>query len=427
MKAIRLRTMSAMTAAGLLTLACGGSSTTGGSTPQAGCTSLNATGAVPGEPMAASETTLDSAAGVERPATAADGEIVIGAAAPTTGDQQAIGVDEENGTELAILEANKAGGVTIAGKTYTFKVVRKDDQHDGQLAVTVAQQLKDAGAVAVVGHLNSGASIPASKIYNDAKIVQISPSATNPTLTHQGFKYVFRVVGQDVAQGKADADFLIKTLGCKKIGIVDDKTAYGQGLADYVNDAVSSAGGTVVGREHTTDKDTDFTAQLTSLKGKNPDAIFFGGIYPQAGPMAAQMKKLGLKIPLMGGDGIHSGKFIELAGDAKDGNFATDAGPDNAKNPAFADFNTKYKAQFKQDVVQYAPEAYDAANIIINAIKKAGSLDRDKIRDAVAATKDYKGVTQSYTFDSNGDILAAIFSVYKTQNGSWTYLKQVVG
>jgi len=412
--------------AGLATLsillaACGATSTgsSGG-----GCTNLNAlrTG---GGTAATTNRQPVAAQVVNRLPSAAGAVIKIGSIGPLTGDQQAIGVDEKNGVALAVAEAN-AAGFTAGGKAYTLQVDGKDDQHDPQLAVTGAQQLVDDKVVAVVGHLNSGASIPASAIYHDHGITQISPSATNPKLTHQGFNNVFRVVGQDISQGKADADFMVKTLGCKKVGIVDDKTAYGQGLADYVNTGVTADGATVVGREHTTDKDTDFTAQLTSLKGKSPDIIFFGGIYPQGGPMAAQIKKLGMtNVPLVGGDGIHSGKFLDLAGDNKDGNYASDAGPDNTLIAGFADFNTRYKAMFGQDVVQYAPEAYDAANIIINAIKTAGGPDTAKIRDAVAATKDYKGVVQTYTFDSNGDILNAVWTLYKSVGGKWKALKTV--
>jgi branched-chain amino acid transport system substrate-binding protein len=415
--------------AGLATLsillaACGATST---GPAAAGCTNLNALRTGGGSAGSAAVTSRQPVAAqvVNRLPNAAGTVIKIGSIGPLTGDQQAIGVDEKNGVQLAVNEAN-AAGFTAGGKSYTLQVDAKDDQHDPQLAVTGAQQLVDDKVVAVVGHLNSGASIPASAIYHDHGLTQISPSATNPKLTHQGFNNVFRVVGQDISQGKADADFMVKTLGCKKVGIVDDKTAYGQGLADYVNNGVTADGATVVGREHTTDKDTDFTAQLTSLKGKSPDIIFFGGIYPQGGPMAAQIKTLGMtNVPLVGGDGIHSSKFLDLAGDNKDGNYASDAGPDNTLIAGFADFNSRYKAAFGQDVVQYAPEAYDAANIIINAIKTAGGPDTAKIRDAVAATKDYKGVVQTYTFDANGDILNAVWTLYKSVSGKWKALKTV--
>jgi branched-chain amino acid transport system substrate-binding protein len=407
----------------LLTLTGCGAATSGPGATNAGCTSLNSTGAAP-----ASSSTLANAASFQHllPVTAGSATVKIGLAAPLTGDQQAIGVDEQNGAQLAVDEANAKGVTGPDGTKYTFKLDPKDDQHNANQAKVVAQQLVDDGVVAVVGHLNSGASIPASEIYHTNGVAQVSPSATNPKLTHQGFTNVFRVVGQDGAQGKDDADWLVKTLGCKNIGIIDDKTAYGQGLADFVNDSVKSAGGNVVGREHGTDKDTDFNAQITSLKGKSPapDAIFFGGIYPQAGPIADQMKKQGLSIPLMGGDGIHSSKFLDLAGDAKNGNFATDAGPDNTLIPGFTDFNARYKAKYNQDVVQYAPEAYDAANIIINSIATAGT-DKAAIVKAIAATKDYKGITQTYTFDSNGDILNAVFTVYKVVDGKWKALKTV--
>jgi branched-chain amino acid transport system substrate-binding protein len=350
----------------------------------------------------------------------------IGSVAPLTGAEQAVGVDEKNGVDLCISQINDAGGIKADnGTTYKLTLDAKDDQADAQLAVTAAQQLVDDGVVAVVGHLNSGATIPASKIYNDNTVTMISPSATNNKVTHQGFKYAFRVVGEDSAQGKADADYMVKVLGFKKIGIMDDSTAYGKGLADFVEQNVTADGGTVVGHEHTTKDDRVFTSQLTSLKGKSPDAIFVGSLYEVAGPASKQMGSLGLNVPLVGGDGIHSGQYFVNGGRA-DGDYASDAGPDNASIPAFQDFNTKYKAKFGQDVVQYAVESYDACNIIAKAIKTAGK-DKAKIRDAVAATSGFKGIAQTYTFDPNGDILNAVFSLYKGQGGKWTFVKTVTG
>lgn len=424
MRMFPLRSLAVIGAACLFGFACGPTSGGGGTTAAKGCTKLSGLDAT--SQLVAARTPEADASSAPGMPVAADGTIKIGSVAPLTGDQQAIGVDEKNGVLLAADEVNKAGGLKVGDKTYTVDVVAKDDQHDPQLAVTVAQQLVDAGVVAVVGHLNSGATIPASKIYNDNKITMISPSATNPKVTDNGYKYVFRVVGRDDQQGPFAADYAIKTLGCKNIGIVDDKTAYGQGLADEFEKQVKVDGGTVVGHEHTTDKDTDFSAQLTSLKGKNPDLIYFGGIYPQGGPMAAQMKKLNITVPLMGGDGIHSGKFIELAGDGGNGSFATDAGPENSQLSGFGDFQTKYKAKFNQDVVQYAPEAYDAAKIIFAGITAGGSVtDRAKIRDSVAATKDFKGVVQTYTYDSKGDILKPYFTMYKVQGGKFVALKSL--
>jgi len=350
----------------------------------------------------------------------------IGSVAPLTGAEQAVGVDEKNGVDLCISQSNDAGGIKSSdGNTYMLSLDAKDDQADPQLAVTAAQGLVDDGVVAVVGHLNSGATIPASKIYNDNGITMISPSATNVKVTHQGFKDAFRVVGEDSAQGKADADYLVKELGFKRVGIMDDSTAYGQGLANFVEQDAAADGATVVGHEHTTNADRTFTSQLTTLKGKNPDVIFVGSLYEVAGPASKQMGQLGMNIPLAGGDGIHSGQFFVNGGRA-DGDIASDAGPDNSAIPAFQDFNSKFKAKFGSDVVQYAVESYDACKIIVNAIKTAGG-DKAKIRDAVAATKEYQGIAQKYTFDANGDILNAVFSIYKAQGGKWVFIKTVSG
>ena len=347
----------------------------------------------------------------------------LGSVAPLTGSEQAVGVDEKNGVDLCISEWNGKGGIKgDDGNTYMLSLDAKDDQADPQQAKTAAQQLVDDGVVGVVGHLNSGATIPASQVYNDNGITMISPSATNDKVTSQGFKYAFRVVGRDAAQGKADADFMVKELGKKNVGIMDDQTAYGQGLANHVEQDVTADGGTVVGHEHTTNKDTVFTTQLTNLKAKKPDIIFIGSLYEVAGPAAKQLSSIDPGVPVMGGDGIHSKNFIDLGG--RTGDYASDAGPDNASLSAFKDFNSRYKAKFNQDVVQYATQSYDACNIFANAIKKGGS-DKSKIRDAVAATTDFQGIGQKYTFDSNGDIKNAVFSLYKVDNGAFTFLKTV--
>lgn len=349
----------------------------------------------------------------------------IGSVAPLTGAEQAVGVDEKNGVDLCISEWNAKGGVKgNDGNTYNLALDSADDQADPQQAKTAAQKMIDDGVVAVVGHLNSGATIPASQVYNDNGTTMVSPSATNDKVTSQGFKFAFRVVGRDAAQGQADADFMVKELGKKKVGILDDQTAYGQGLANHVEADVVADGGTVVGHEHSTNKDTVFTTQLTNLKAKSPDIIFIGSLYEVAGPAAKQLTTIAAGVPVMGGDGIHSKNFIQLGG--RDGDYASDAGPDNASLAAFKDFNARYKAKFNQDVVQYATQSYDACNIIANAIKSGGS-DKAKIRDAVAATSGFQGVGQKYTFDSNGDIKGAVFSLYKVAGGAFTFLKTVQG
>jgi len=210
--------------------------------------------------------------------------VKIGVAAPLTGPQAHIGTDIKNGVQLAVDDAN-AAGLTIDGKKIKLQLVAEDDEANPTKAATVAQKLVDAKVVAVVGHFNSGASIPASKVYSDAGIPQISPSSTNPKYTQQGFKTTFRVVANDDQQGPVGGKFALEKLKAKNIAVIDDATAYGQGLADTFEATVKAGGAKVAAREHTTDKDTDFKAILTKIKGKKPDLIFFGGIDPQAGPM----------------------------------------------------------------------------------------------------------------------------------------------
>ncbi|MEK7834932.1 MAG: branched-chain amino acid ABC transporter substrate-binding protein, partial [Pseudomonadota bacterium] len=248
--------------------------------------------------------------------------VKIGLGAPITGPQAHIGIDIRNGTQLGVDDVN-AAGLTIDGKKIKLELVAEDDEANPTKATTVAQKLVDSKVVAVVGHFNSGASIPASKIYSDAGIPQISPSSTNPKYTQQGFKTTFRVVANDDQQGPVGAKFALQKLKPKTIAIIDDSTAYGQGIADTFEATAKAGGAKIVAREHTTDKDTDFKAILTKIKGRKPELVFFGGIDPQAGPMAKQMTELGIKAKFMGGDGIQTQNFIKLAGNAAEGAMAS--------------------------------------------------------------------------------------------------------
>ena len=251
--------------------------------------------------------------------------IKIGHVAPLTGNIAHMGKDNENGARLAVEEIN-AKGVTIEGKKLRIELVGEDDQADPKTGTVVAQKLVDAKVNGVVGHLNSGTTIPASKIYADAGIPQISPSATNPTYTQQGFKTAMRVMANDIQQGKVLGEFAVKKLGAKTVAIIDDRTAYGQGLADEVEKAAKADGARIVAREFTKNDATDFKAILTKIKGKKPDAVFYGGMDAQAGPMAKQMKQLGIKAKFMSGDGACTPEFMKLAGDAAEGFYCTQAG-----------------------------------------------------------------------------------------------------
>src|SRR5262245_26838920 len=230
--------------------------------------------------------------------------VKIGQVAPLTGPQAHLGKDNDNGARLAIEELN-AKGVTIGGAKVKFELVSEDDQADPKTGTIVATKLVDNRVAGVIGHLNSGTSIPASKIYSDAGIPQISPSATAVKYTANGYKTTFRLMANDAQQGKVLGEYAVK-LGAKNVAVIDDRTAYGQGLADEFEKAAKAAGATIVGREYTSDRSTDFRAILTNVKARQPDLVFYGGMDSQAGPMAAQMKSLAIKARLLGGDGAQS-------------------------------------------------------------------------------------------------------------------------
>ncbi len=350
--------------------------------------------------------------------------IKIGHVGPTSGQIAHLGKDNENGAKLAVEEAN-AKGIMVDGKKAKFELLTEDDAADGKQATQVAQKLMDAKVVGVVGHLNSGTSIPASAIYNQAGVAQISPSATNPKLTNQGFKGVFRMVANDVAQGTAIGNYAAAKLG-KKIAIIDDKTAYGVGLADETEKAVKAAGGAVVIREAlANEKEQDFKGVLTKVKAKNPDVIMFGGMDAQAGPMLKQMKALGIKAKFISGDGAQSAELIKLGGDAAEGSYATTAGLPKEKMPQGAAFYDKFKAKFNADVQVYAPFTYDATNVLIAAIQKAGT-DPAKIIDAIKATS-MDGVTGKIAFDDKGDIKDGAVTVFQVKGGKWETVEIVGG
>jgi branched-chain amino acid transport system substrate-binding protein len=349
--------------------------------------------------------------------------VKIGAASPLTGSQAHIGIDIRNGVQLAIDDAN-AANIEIGGKKVKFEMVAEDDEANPTKATTVAQKLADAKVAAVVGHFNSGASIPASKIYSDAGIPQISPSSTNPKYTQQGFKTTFRVVAHDDQQGPTLARFAAKTLQVKSVAVIDDSTAYGQGLADAFENTIKGQDVKIVAREHTTDKDTDFKAILTKIKGKKPDLIMFGGIDPQAAPMIKQMKELGIKARFIGGDGMQTPNFIKLAGDASDGAMASIPGLPKDQMPGGKAFLEKYKAKFNQEVELFAPMGYDAVMVFIDAMKRAGSPDPAKFLPEVGKTN-YQGVIGPIAFDDKGDLKNGPITIYVVKGGKWEPLETV--
>jgi len=355
------------------------------------------------------------ACGKEAPKTGAQGgaEVKIGHVGPLTGGIAHLGKDNENGARLAVEEANKAG-VKIGGKDVKFTLLAEDDQADPKVGTTVAQKLVDAKAVGVVGHLNSGTSIPASPIYNQAGVPVISGSATNPKLTEQGFKNQFRVVGRDDQQGPAIASYLASEKKPKLVAVIDDATAYGEGIANEVEKTLRGAKIKVLPREKGTDKTTDWKAILTKLRGQNPDAVFYGGMDATGGPLLKQGRELGMKAVFSFGDGACTDKMKELAGEAAEGLLCSQAGiPPQAASKAFLD---AYKKRFNMDPILYAPFTYDAANLLIEAMKKAGSSD-PKVYLPELQKINFTGATGNIQFDDKGDRKDAEMTIFTMKGG----------
>ncbi len=350
---------------------------------------------------------------------AQDMVVKIGHVGPTSGAIAHLGKDNENGARMAIEELN-AKGVMIGGKKAKFELLPEDDAGDPKQGTAVAQKLVDSKVNGVVGHLNSGTTIPASKLYFDAGIPQISPSATNPKYTRQGYKTVFRMVADDTQLGGTLGKYAVTTLKAKTVAIIDDRTAYGQGVAEEFEKGVKAAGGKSVGRQFTNDKATDFTAILTAIKATKPDVVFFGGMDAVAGPMLRQMKQLGITAKFMGGDGICSGELPKLAaGTMGDGQVvcAEAGGVEGQEKEGLEKFKAAFKAKFGADVQIYAPYVYDAVNVMVAAMVKAGSAEPAKYLPALAATSGYKGVTGTIAFDSKGDIKNGALTLYTYKGG----------
>ena len=361
---------------------------------------------------------------VAAPAAPQELVVKVGHVAPMTGPQAHLGKDNENGARLAIEELN-AQGLEIGGAKVKFELLGEDDQADPKQGSIVAQKLVDAKVNGVIGHLNSGTTIPASKLYADAGIPQISGSATNPKYTQQGFKTAFRVMANDVQQGKILGEFAAKQ-GVKTVAIVDDRTAYGQGLADEFKKAAEASGLKVVASEYTNDKATDFKAILTKIKSTKPDLVFYGGMDAQGGPMAKQMKELGLKAKFLGGDGVCTPEFMKLGGEATEGHYCSLPGvplEKLAKGPAFKD---KFTKKFGAEIQLYAPYVYDAVMVMADAMKRANSVEPAKYLPEVGKTK-LDGVTALIEFDEVGDLKGGAISIYQYKGGKLEYVETLGG
>ncbi len=357
---------------------------------------------------------------------AAKPEVVVklGHVAPMTGPQAHLGKDNENGAVLAIEELN-AKGLEIGGAKVKFELMAEDDAADPKQGAIVAQKLVDAKVNGVIGHLNSGTTIPASKLYADAGIPQVSGSATNPKYTQQGFKTAFRVMANDVQQGKALGEFAAKQ-GVKTVAVVDDRTAYGQGLADEFRKSAEAAGIKVVANEYTNDKATDFKAILTKIKSTKAELVFYGGMDAQGGPMAKQMKELGIKAKFLGGDGVCTPEFMKLGGAATEDNYCSLPGMPLEKLAKGPEFRDKFTKKFNAEIQLYAPYVYDAVMVVADAMKRADSVDPAKYLPALGQTS-LDGVTAMIQFDEFGDLKGGAISVYQYKGGKLEYVETLGG
>jgi branched-chain amino acid transport system substrate-binding protein len=343
--------------------------------------------------------------------------IKIGHVAATSGPIAHLGKDNENGARMAVEELN-AKGLVVGGKKYKVVLVPEDDAADPRQATAAAQKLVDAKVLGVIGHETSGTSIPASRIYYDAGIPQISPSASNPQYTRQRYNTTFRNVANDEQLGAALARYAVQTMQVKRIAVVDDRTSYGKGLADEfiknVKKSGAASGAGIVSTQFTTDKATDFSAILTAIKATKPDMIFFGGMDAVAGPMLRQMKQLGFPIKFMGGDGMCSDSVPRLAGNGmSDGQVicAEAGGVEPSQEKGMADFRAAYKKRYGIDVETYAPYAYDALMTMVDAMRQAGSPEPAKYLPVLAKIK-HKGITGNIAFDARGDVQDGVLTIY---------------
>lgn len=346
--------------------------------------------------------------------------VKIGHVGPLTGNISHLGKDNENGVRLALEDFNSEK-IQINHEAIRFELISQDDMSDPRTATIVAERLMDSEVKGVVGHLNSGTTMPASRIYNDAGVPMISPSATSSKLTQQGYKTIFRTIANDEQQGSKISEFSLEKLG-KKIAIIDDRTAYGQGLGDQVQKSVLEHGGSLVAREFTTNQSTDFMSILTKIKSHHPDVIIFLGMDAQAAPLLKQIFSLGIKVNFITGDGACTAEMIQIAGDAlSDRVYCTRAGMPISSMPKGLEFKKKYKKRFGMEVQLYAPYAYDATYALLEAMKMSNSIDPKEYVKALKKIS-FQGVSGKIAFDDRGDILDGMVTVYRFLNQAWQAL-----
>lgn len=350
--------------------------------------------------------------------------IKIGVSGPFTGDQASVGLTMLRGAELAVDQANQKGEV-IGG--FRLKLVPIDDQHSPTQAVSCAKKfVSDPQVIGVIGHLNSSCTKPASQIYYHARLAQITPASTNPDISKQGLDTFFRTCATDDLQGPKAAQFAFGDLGTRKVFIIDDKTTYGKGLSDEFKKAFLALGGVVLGHQGITQGDKDFTPLLTRIRSMTPDLIFFGGLYPECALIIKQARDLNIKSIIMGGDGIYDPTLIRLAtAESAQRTYATMIGTDVKSLPQAQDFVKAYAARYGE-IGSYSAYAYDATNLLIQAIRIAGAPDREKVIQILKEKgRVFPGILGPTEFDEHGDTKNKVISVFRVRDGKWEHVRTI--
>jgi branched-chain amino acid transport system substrate-binding protein len=345
-------------------------------------------------------------------ASAANAQIKIGVAGPITGPNAAFGAQLKNGTEQAVEDINAAGGVM--GQKLVLSV--GDDVSDPKQGVSVANKFAAEGIKWVVGHFNSGVSIPSSEVYQEAGIIQTTPASTNPRLTERGQWNTFRTCGRDDQQGEVAGSYLAKSFKGKKVAVVHDKTPYGKGLADETQKAMNKQGLKEVMYEGINTGEKDYSALVSKLKQANVDVVYFGGLHTEAGLIIRQMRDQGLNAPMMSGDGIVSSEFVSIAGPGAEGTLMTFS-PDPRKNPnAKAAVEKFRKKNFEPEA--YTLYSYAAVEVYKQAAEAVKSTDPKKMAEYMHSGKTFKTVIGDLSFDKKGDITRPDYVMYVWKKGS---------
>lgn len=349
-------------------------------------------------------------------------EVVIGLVAPLTGDQAYVGAGVLNGVQMAVEDANAKGPVFGNAR---IKLAALDDQHNPTQAVLAANKLvADPDVMGVVGHFNSSCTKAASAIYHEGRMVQITPASTNPEISKQGFDTFFRVCATDDLQGRTAAQFVWSKLNLRKVVILDDQTTYGRGLADEFEKKFKELGGAVLRRDGITQGEKDFNPLVTKIKSLNPPLVFYGGVYPELALLIRQSRRAGLESVWMGGDGIFDVTLIRLATPAmSEGAYATMLGVDPKSLPAARDFVARYEARYGE-IGSFSSYAYDASNVLIEAVRRAGKKDREAVLRQVRNTKDFQGILGPVNFDEKGDALGKGVAIFRVKNGKFEFIEE---